>query len=449
MQTNINSVQTKENFYKEIKLSAGKVIILQSYQLSYLKDNPLNIYFYNPKVDFSPKHHRFVALVKSLKKEFKTNKQHGNTETIVITKNGYILSGHRRAKGAIVAGVPVRVLVVDEIYDENNSVEKRKNQLLKYNKNKETERDEKSFEALVYMAVGYEKLLKKEDVDIGDRAVKELVKQFILDKPGVDYAAFREAYRTSEDFKRPDLVKLVDEGKLSTRQAINKAKDEKKGKEKINPEQFNWKDEFESKPELSKTITSEFKRFIKFMDSYETRSGKKWTDNDFGFEISPTTTTLSHSLMMIVTDAIREHTSIDVYTAAHGGGGTPDISSPGLSKIAKDKDPLHADEALEIKGSASDGFGGATFYGGPAFKMRVHRDWYILFVTESKATRFMIMLVQVQPDDVKGADGGRKTCSLQHLMKNHYDKKDYYMIAGDVYSTGKGKFNIEYEKVSE
>ena len=73
------------------------------------------------------------------------------------------------------------------------------------------------------------------------------------------------------------------------------------------------------------------------MDSWETRSGKKWTDDDFGFEISPITTTLSHSLMMVVTDAIKEHTSIDAYTAAHGGGGTPDISLPGLSKIAKNK----------------------------------------------------------------------------------------------------------------
>ena len=68
MNTNINSVQTKEDFINEIKLSAGKVVILQSYQLSYLKDNPLNIYFYNPsKICFL---HLVVFLYCVLKKVY-------------------------------------------------------------------------------------------------------------------------------------------------------------------------------------------------------------------------------------------------------------------------------------------------------------------------------------------------------------------------------------------
>ena len=96
MSININSVQTEEDFLKTISESANITFVLSPYQIQFLRHHPLNHYIYDPKVDYDPKNERFKVLGRLFLDEFKKTKLYGNTEIVKVTKNGYILTGHRR-----------------------------------------------------------------------------------------------------------------------------------------------------------------------------------------------------------------------------------------------------------------------------------------------------------------------------------------------------------------
>jgi len=462
MKTNINSTQTKEDFLKIISESANKTFVLSPYQIEFLNHHPLNHYIYNPEVDYNPKNQRFKILGELLLEEFKKTKSHGNTEIVKVTKNGFILTGHRRCVVAIYFGVPIQIIVVDEIYDSKASLKDRKEQITKYNLNKAGERQEETYAHWLYRAKGEYKLIEEDDKLMPAKKINDLVKKEMLKLPGIDWNKFLQAQRVLEEFNRPDLIEKIDNGEMEPKKALEEAKKINRKKVEINPNQKVWKEEFEKTPEMGEHIKSEYVRIYKELSAIKTSDGANMFENMLGFELGPITTTLSHFMMKIVTAAINMFTKIKAVTAAAEGGGTPDIYFPEETKNDKKLNENFADACMEVKGASQTKDGNPKLYGGPGFGTSIHRDWYIVFFIENKGKRFFIMLVQIQKEDLKGgkkSDTGQfakvkdhennkgYTCSFQDLMKNHYDKKDYYVIAGDVYKSSTGKFIMDFDKV--
>ena len=462
MSININSVQTEEDFLKTISESANITFVLSPYQIQFLRHHPLNHYIYDPKVDYDPKNERFKVLGRLLLDEFKKTKLYGNTEIVKVTKNGYILTGHRRCMVAIHFEIPIQIIVVDEIYDKDAPLKDKKEQITKYNKNKEGDRKEETYAHWLHRAKGEYELIKEHEPDMPDKKIRALVKEEMLQLHGIDWQQFLYAQKVLEEFNRPDLIKKIDDGEMKPKKALEEAKKVNRKKVEINPNQKVWKAEFEKNPEIGKLIKSEYIRIYKELSAIKTPDDTNMFDDTTGFEVGPITTVLSHWMMKITTSAIKKFTDINVVTAAAQGGGTPDIYFPDLTKEAKAKNSNYAPEVMEVKGASQTKDGNPKLYGGPGFGTSIHRDWYIVFFIDNKGERFFIMLVQIQKEDLKGGkksdtaqfsnvseDEDKKgyTCSFQDLMQNHYDKKDYYVIAGDVYKSSTDKFIMDFDKV--
>lgn len=443
----LNTVKQESEFNQYLIDSAGESIIIPTYQLQYLKHHPLNEFIYDKSVDFNPNDEKFINLINSLKQEYQNNKKYGNTELIIINKQGFVFSGHRRLEAAKVAGVPVQIQIKDDdLLPSTSNFKDRLEQLTKYNKNKETQRDESSYRALIFKFKGFLKIIEKSDPISCDREIKKQAYDLMKEISGFDIQNFRTMYNIYSNYDRQDLIDKVDKGELTPTKALRIAKEEMKPKEVINPQQFDWPKEFVKNPKLAETIKEGYRSIYK-NNSENTIQGVSIFDEDYGFESNAITTLLSHSMMVNVCASINKLTDIKCFTASHKGTGSPDIEFPDLTDKAKKINPLYANETMEIKGCSWKN-NDARWSGGPLFQTRDHRDWYILFVTEERGKRFAIMLVQVQQDDVKHSNNGKRECSIHDLMKNHYHKKDYYMIAGDIFeSSTKGKFTFEFEKV--
>lgn len=443
----LNTVKSENNFNQELYEKVGQSIIIPTYQLQYLKHHPLNEHLYDKSVDFDQNNQIFINLINSLKEEYQNNKKHGNTEIIIINKQGFVFSGHRRLEAAKIAGVPVQVQIKDEdLLPPTSNFKDKLEQLTKYNKNKETQRVENSYKALIFKYKGFFKIIEQSNPLQSDRKISEQAYDLMKEISGFDIQNFKTMYNIYSNYNRMDLIDSVDNGEFNPNKALRKAKQDMIAKEVVNPQQFNWFKEFVKNPKLAESIKEGYKSIYKKY-SENTIHGVSIFDEDHGFESNAITGLLSHSMMVNVSASINKLTNIKSFTAAHKGTGSPDIEFPDLTDKAKKINPKYANETMEIKGCSWKN-NDAKWSGGPGFYAREHRDWYILFVTEERGKRFAIMLVQVQQKDVKKSTKSERECSIHDLMNNHYHKKDYYMIAGDVFeSSTKGKFTFEFEKV--
>lgn len=424
---------------------SGDTFILPPEEFYKIKEHPRNKDLYDPKVDYAEDNQDYQGLKKDIKEEFNKNKEHGNLEPITITKDGYILSGHRRFNAARALGIPLKFIVSKQIVDFTKSLSEQYDQLRSFNKSKTFQRDEGSYQSVFYRANNVYLAAIKDGYSEKEARIRE---NGIYKEQGIDSTDYTKVKKIMQ-MGRIDLLKKVDAGKETLWKAWNLAKDV--SKTEVNPNQFNWVKELKPNKEFKNEVVSEIKAMVKHELSWKTKDGHNILDPKQGQEKSGISSALSHKTMQIISCAINRHTDVKAVTAVATGAGTPDVFFPELTEIAKDKNPNYQKEALEIKGSTWTGTD-TVWYGGPGFRMDVHRDFYILFTFEANYTRFMMMCVQVNKDDVKPHHNSKSRCSFQDLMRNHYDKDDYFMLAGEVYKTsdkGKGFFSIDnWEKIN-
>lgn len=424
-----------------INKKKDETFILQPEDFNQVKEHPRNVDLYDPKVDYAEDNQDYQGLKEDIKNEFNKNKKHGNLEPITISKNGFILSGHRRFNAGKDMGVPLKFVVSDEIVDLSKPVSEQYQQLMNFNISKQLQRKEDTYEAIHYKAKSvYTAALED---GLGEKESKKREKHIYMTY-NVDPSNSNKI-KTIMKMGRIDLLRKVDLKDISIHKAYEKAKEV--SNTEVNPNQFNWVNVFKNNKELVNEVVSETKRIIKHELSWKTKNGHNILDPNQGQEKSGVSTAISHKVMQVISCAINRHTDIEALTAVASGAGTPDVFFPGLTKIARDKNPNFQKEALEIKGSTWASTS-TDWYGGPGFRMDIHRDYYILFTFEANYTRFMMMCVQVNKDDVKVHDNRKSKCSFQDLMRNHYDKDDYFMLAGEVYKTN-NKFSIDnWEKIN-
>ena len=200
MQTNINSVETKtqwKNLVNEKQSIPFGSHILEPDAIKELKEHPLNykglkikgksiLPLYNEIKDFADGNLRWKELLKQMKEHYQLGNKYGNTDVVIVSKNGFILSGHRRCRAAIRLGIPILIQVVDELYDSSLSYEEQQEQLIKWNAGKNAMRDESKFEEIIQKQQAHESGLIADNFSLGLKAIEKERKTFILQQTSVD-----------------------------------------------------------------------------------------------------------------------------------------------------------------------------------------------------------------------------------------------------------------------
>jgi len=462
MNTETNFIETKTqwvNLFNEKKFLTIGSHILTPDVIRELKEHPLNykglkikgkfiLPLYNEERDFADGNSRWINLLKQMKEHYQLGHKYGNTEIVIISKNGFILSGHRRCRAAIRLGIPILIQVVDELYDSSLSYEEQQKQLIKWNAGKNAMRDESTFESIIQKQQAHESGLVADNFSLGIREIEKERKTFILQQTSVDIKDYSKMLKVWHSY--PQLVRDVDAGITTVDKAYQEFKNSK-SKVIADPKQHNWAKTWEDK-KLIKKFNKEFCRYIKPIINYKSGSKVSLVDSEKGISIGALSTFCSHGVMFCGVEAINAETDIQVYTEVYKGGNSPDIYAPELTDEAKRRNVNHPPAVLEVKSAAWDS-NTAKWHGGPDFKKEPY-DYYIFHIYEQKGQRYCAFVIRPEKSDVtetgksgKGGASGKHICNFQTLMKNHYHKNDFTVIAGEIFETTKGKFSINWASV--
>ena len=206
---------------RTLNLTPGDTFILQPEDFYQVKEHPRNTDLYDPKVDYAEDNQDYQGLKKDIKEEFNKNKEHGNLEPITISKNGYILSGHRRFNAARALGIPLKFIVSSEIVDFKKNISEQYNQLRSFNKSKTFQRKEGTYESVFYRANNVYLAAIKDGYSEKEARIKE---KDIHMEQNIDSPQYAKVNKIMQ-MGRIDLLKKVDAGQETLHKAWSLAKE--------------------------------------------------------------------------------------------------------------------------------------------------------------------------------------------------------------------------------
>ena len=237
--------------------------------------------------------------------------------------------------------------------------------------------------------------------------------------------------------KRPELLDQIDDGTLVIGKAWKIAKNAVKQPTPIDPERFNFLGHFDTSPTFKNKLKSGVLEAVDYFRKTPI-CGKQLVDNEqFGFEYPMIS---AHFSNIINSTAAFSYVEVDkeVKTgrkalASHGDS-RPDIYFPTRSKDG------FQEEKIEVKvASWTSTASTCIFYGGPGTK-NCHPHEYLLGIHSDGGNQMFLMLATLTPEDWENPTSNEKyKMTLGTWFKNHFEKKDYRFLIGNISRAGNQK----------
>jgi len=429
------------------------------------KKHPLNKNFYKDSITNNKEEKHINDLVNgtgendefSFKKRYKDGLWNINHEPIkVCPYTGTIWGGNSRAEGLEKVGaLDGYTVYADHIYNKKIPESVQLKIIQDYNlKGKRNEHSKST----IWQKFNELRIANEKDTGEVFNTRKKIFKSFIRDFLSTyqlkeyELNILLRIEKIEDDKVKKDLLLNIDDLSYNNiKKLISKAKTIKTNKV-YNPDRFKFLEDLKQKPSLRKAIRYNIAKTIERSFNNTTIYSNKlkkeiplMKDKTFGFETSAIIAHLSHITMSATAMAYFDQ-GYEVQTAAQDIG-TDDIYFTGKSEKAWLLNKDFYREMLDVKACLMQAsFSTTKISGGPGF-IHISEHEYIWPIFNDNFTKIFLMMATLNKNDVRPDKSGG-TVSLSDWFKNHYEKKDFYFIAGNIFE-GNKKPEIQWENVKD
>jgi hypothetical protein len=232
----------------------------------------------------------------------------------------------------------------------------------------------------------------------------------------------------------PEFLDEIDNKTMPIGKALKKAKQSIiKPTVKENPNRFDFLDHFDKNPTIFVNMKRGILEAIEQFNSIKILGQELINHPEFGFEYPQLSATYSN---IINSTAAYLYSELDPeVTSGRKASGTtgdsrPDIVFNGLSKNG------FQEEMIEVKvASLGETAGSSTIYGGPG-ATNCYKHEYLWCIQSDDGKQIFLMLATIYPEDWEPSGSGKNILTLKRWFDNHFDKKDYRFIIGNISSVG-------------